>query len=212
MKEEAACRRRGVDRLVENDEVDAQRLEFATKGREVMHAAGEPVELDHRDSVESPPPRVAHHFIERGPPVFGTGDAVVDVLLNDLKSPRFCVAAKGISLNLGALFKRRDATIERESLHDAPRLARLSRLSPSTQFPLTQQNRRDKKFMSVRKKHMGGRPKGSGAPPELVRRNRVAVTLTDAELAQLQEIAEEQGEPISTAAYQILARTLRRRR
>ncbi len=57
-----------------------------------------------------------------------------------------------------------------------------------------------------------GRPKGSGKPPALVRRNRVVSMLTDAELAVLKRIARERGVPVSTSAYEILARTLKRRR
>ncbi len=55
-----------------------------------------------------------------------------------------------------------------------------------------------------------GRPKGSGKPSKLVRRNRVVAMLMDAELTALQRIARERGVPISTAAYEILARTLKR--
>ncbi len=57
-----------------------------------------------------------------------------------------------------------------------------------------------------------GRPKGSGGPPELVRRNPVKSMLTDGELRALKKLARELGVPVSTAAYEILARTLRRRR
>ena len=57
-----------------------------------------------------------------------------------------------------------------------------------------------------------GRPKGSGGPPELVRKNRVVVMLTDAELEQMREIAAAQETAVGTAAYKILARALTRRR
>ncbi len=63
----------------------------------------------------------------------------------------------------------------------------------------------------MRKKRRPGRPKGSGKPPELVRRNPVVAMLTDAELVVLKRIAREQRIPVSTAAYEILARTLKRR-
>lgn len=53
-----------------------------------------------------------------------------------------------------------------------------------------------------------GRPAG---PPEAVRRNRVTFTLTDAELAKLQALAEERELPVGTAAYEIVAKVLRRR-
>ena len=52
-----------------------------------------------------------------------------------------------------------------------------------------------------------GRPPG---PPEKVRRNRVATTLTDAELASLERLAAERGLPIGTALYELVKRALRR--
>ena len=56
-----------------------------------------------------------------------------------------------------------------------------------------------------------GRPKGSGGPPENVRRNRVVVTLTDAELAKLRKWAKDRDLPLGTVAYEIVERALRRR-
>jgi hypothetical protein len=57
-----------------------------------------------------------------------------------------------------------------------------------------------------------GRPKGSGGPPEKVRRNRVVVMLTDAELAKLHRWAEEKDRPLGSVAYEIVGRALARRR
>ena len=57
-----------------------------------------------------------------------------------------------------------------------------------------------------------GRPKGSGGPPESVRRNRVVVMLTDAELAKLHSLAGEKELPFGTVAYEIVARVLARRK
>ena len=53
-----------------------------------------------------------------------------------------------------------------------------------------------------------GRPRH---PPETVRRNRVVVTLTNGELAKLERLADERDLPLSTAAYEVLARFLKRR-
>jgi hypothetical protein len=55
-----------------------------------------------------------------------------------------------------------------------------------------------------------GRPRGSGGPSEDVRRNRVAVLLTDAELVKLQRLAEARELPLGTVAYELLERGLRR--
>ena len=59
----------------------------------------------------------------------------------------------------------------------------------------------------------GGRRRGAGrkpGPPEQVRRNPVRVMLTDAELRALEALAADKTIPLSTAAYDILARTLKR--
>ena len=61
----------------------------------------------------------------------------------------------------------------------------------------------------------GGKRPGAGRKPgplKLLRRNPVRVMLTDAELRALEKRAARLGVPISTAAYQILSRTLKRGR
>lgn len=52
-----------------------------------------------------------------------------------------------------------------------------------------------------------GRPRG---PASEIRRNRVALMLTDGDLAKLQRLAESKGLPVSTVAYELLDRGLRR--
>lgn len=56
-----------------------------------------------------------------------------------------------------------------------------------------------------------GRPRGSGGPPETIRRNRVVVMLTDGELTKLQRLAEAKGLPLGTVAYEFVGRALARR-
>lgn len=54
-----------------------------------------------------------------------------------------------------------------------------------------------------------GRPKGSGKGPSPdSRRNRVAVMLTDVELKSLRTQARKKGLPVSTVAYQHIAKSL----
>ena len=54
-----------------------------------------------------------------------------------------------------------------------------------------------------------GRPKGSGQGPSPdSRRNRVAIMFTDVELASLEVAAKKQKLPLSTLAYQLVARSL----
>ncbi len=57
-----------------------------------------------------------------------------------------------------------------------------------------------------------GRPKGSGqGPSPNSRRNRVAVMFSDTELGALKKIARAEKQPLSTAAYTIIAKRLRRK-
>jgi len=56
-----------------------------------------------------------------------------------------------------------------------------------------------------------GRPKGSGSgsSPDL-RKNRVAIMFTDTEVSKLQVVAKKQKIPVATAAYNLIARSLKR--
>lgn len=57
-----------------------------------------------------------------------------------------------------------------------------------------------------------GRPLGSGqGPSPNSRRNRVAVMFSDAELSALKKIARAERQPLSTAAYAIIEKRLRRK-
>lgn len=56
-----------------------------------------------------------------------------------------------------------------------------------------------------------GRPKGTGTGPSPAARiNRVVAMVSNDELKVLQRIAREQKLPLGTAAYQILARAIKR--
>ncbi len=57
-----------------------------------------------------------------------------------------------------------------------------------------------------------GRPKGTGGPPEKVRRNRVVLMLTDAEFAKLSSLAEKSGKPLGTEGHALFASALKQRR
>lgn len=57
-----------------------------------------------------------------------------------------------------------------------------------------------------------GRPRGSGQGPSPdSRRNRVAVMFSDAELRQLKKLARAEKKPLSTTAYAIIEKRLRRK-
>jgi hypothetical protein len=67
---------------------------------------------------------------------------------------------------------------------------------------------------AVKKGTWGGPRKGSGrkATGREVRRNRVTIMLTDAELAKLHRWADEKDLPFGSVAYEIVARALARRK
>ena len=67
---------------------------------------------------------------------------------------------------------------------------------------------------AVTQRGRGGPRRGAGRKPTTgeTRRNRVVAFLTDAEFAALERIAHKRSLPIGTAAYEILARSLRRRK
>jgi len=74
------------------------------------------------------------------------------------------------------------------------------------------QTARKKKGTWGGRREGAGRPKGSGkGPSPLSRRNRVAVMLSDVELAKLERIAQRSGTPIATAAYKLIAAALPKR-
>ena len=54
-----------------------------------------------------------------------------------------------------------------------------------------------------------GRP---AIPTDQLRRNRILVTLTDAELAMLQRFAEKKELALGTAIHDVLVRSLKRRK
>jgi hypothetical protein len=76
-----------------------------------------------------------------------------------------------------------------------------------------------KKTVRKKKSRWGGRRKGAGRPPgtgtgpsKHARINRVVAMLSNDELKILQAHAKRQKLPLGTAAYRIIAQTLRRLR
>ena len=70
--------------------------------------------------------------------------------------------------------------------------------------------RQGKKRGGKRKKR--GRPKGTGGPPELVKRNRVTITLTDSELKALTKMADQKDLPVGTMLYGLIKHRLKGRK
>jgi hypothetical protein len=78
---------------------------------------------------------------------------------------------------------------------------------------------RKKKIVRKKKSRWGGRRKGAGRPPgtgtgpsKHARINRVVAMLSNDELKILQAHARREKLPLGTAAYRIIAQTLRRLR
>ena len=71
--------------------------------------------------------------------------------------------------------------------------------------------------MAARKKTPArGKPKAKmgrpAVPPDQIRRNRVLVTLTDAEYEMLRRFAETKDLALGTAVHDVLVRALKRRK
>ena len=62
------------------------------------------------------------------------------------------------------------------------------------------------------KRRGAGRPAGTGLPAKRVRRNRIAISLTDAENARLASLAKRDGASIAEVAYRLLIKGLGRGR
>ena len=70
-------------------------------------------------------------------------------------------------------------------------------------------------MVTVKRTGRGGPRPGAGkprGPSGEVRRNRVVVLLTDTELQRLEKLAKARDLPLGTAAYEILSRSLARRK
>ena len=67
----------------------------------------------------------------------------------------------------------------------------------------------------VARSKRGEKRRGPGRPPgplEQLRRNRLTIMLTDGELEQIRQLAEEEDSHVGTLAHGVLSKWLRRRR
>src|SRR5262245_32940003 len=111
MKEQPATRRRGVDTLIEHDEVDAEGLELLRQRHQVVNAPREPVELDDDHGAHFSSAHVGHHGVELRPVIAGPAHPLIGIL-KGLPAPRLGVAAKREELNLARLVRRRHPRVE----------------------------------------------------------------------------------------------------
>jgi len=114
VEQQASLRRAQVQVVAQRDETDAVSGQVLDGGDQVLERAPETVELPHHNGVEAPAVCVGHHAVELGPRVFRAGDAVVDILADDLERAPLGVLAQLVELNFRVLIAvGRDPGIER---------------------------------------------------------------------------------------------------
>jgi hypothetical protein len=87
LHEQSTRGRTSVDRIVDASEVDPGCFQLAQGAKEMMQGASEPIELRDGDHVEPVAMGVRHQLVEGRASVFPAGDALVEVLANDLEAP-----------------------------------------------------------------------------------------------------------------------------
>src|SRR5689334_8918131 len=114
MEHETARRDARVDRLVDDDEVNAQSVELLRQRDEMVRAAREPVELHAGYGVDLPSSYSRHHSVERWTSLAGARHASVDILLRLPPASRDERPEDG-ELVFGFLIGRRDADVDRRA-------------------------------------------------------------------------------------------------
>src|SRR5262249_34205254 len=80
VEEKAPCRRRAVQHLIQDNELDSQCFKLASKGEQMPGRSSEPVELHASDDIYPAGPDGSQERIESGSALLGSRDAVIDVL------------------------------------------------------------------------------------------------------------------------------------
>src|SRR5262249_3240788 len=112
VKEQAPRRGGGVDLLIQNDQINAERRELASEADQVMGGACQAVELRHGDDIDLPRARCLDEPVKRGTALLRAAHAVVDELLS-APAPRFGMAPQSMELAIGRLLPRGDAAVQR---------------------------------------------------------------------------------------------------
>jgi len=117
VKKKPTSGRARVDRLTQDDEIKAQRLKLPREACQVMDATGQPIELHAGNNIDHPPARIKHEAIKRGAPIFGTANALVEVLTCYLQAAGLGIRAQRMKLRLDVLLGGGDTGVEGNSGH-----------------------------------------------------------------------------------------------
>ena len=69
----------------ETDKLDVQPVQFIQHFQEVTHAPSQAIASPYQDNIEVTAAGIGQHPVQPGPPGPGAANAVIDVLLHDLK-------------------------------------------------------------------------------------------------------------------------------
>src|SRR6516225_1871271 len=123
LKHELAGRRRGVDRLLVEVEIDAAGLQRLDRAQQVDQASSDAINTPRHDDVELAPGRILEHLVEAWTPIAAlcAANACITVLLDDVPAPPFGDLAQGGDLVLDGLLVGRYADVNSGALmHDSP--------------------------------------------------------------------------------------------
>jgi hypothetical protein len=81
----AAQRAAGIKLLPEADVLDVQPVQFIQHFQEVTHTPGQAIASPDQDNIEAAAAGIGQHPVQPGPPGPGAANAVIDILLHDLK-------------------------------------------------------------------------------------------------------------------------------
>ena len=100
-------------------ELDAKFIAFVENLKEVLGAARQPITRPNQHRVETTAMGFFEESVQGWPPNLGATDAVIHVLFNDVVAALPRELAQFDGLRLGVLIERRNAKVERRTLHRA---------------------------------------------------------------------------------------------
>jgi hypothetical protein len=102
--------------LVQDHQIDSERLEFRSHCGQMAHALRQPVKLHAGHHVEVPPAGISQKAVQSRPAAFRPADSVIDVLLGNLEVSRVGVGSEGVELDLGTLIGGAELGVEGNTL------------------------------------------------------------------------------------------------
>src|SRR6516165_4215317 len=127
LKHELAGRRRGVDRLLVEVQIDAAGLQRLDRAQQIDQASSDAIDTPRHDDVELAPGRILKHLVETWTSIAAlrAADTGVVILLDHLPAPPFGDLAQGGDLVLNGLLVGRYADVNSGALlhHSHPMLS-----------------------------------------------------------------------------------------